>query len=180
MPSIESTEEGERTGHDVCAICLDSLEEGEHYQQQCGHVFHAKCTIDWMRQGGRTCPCCREGMQQSAQQLGYRTIRARSEYLMNVASRRNNAPRELKRIVNSIKTSQKKADETRKSYNEMRREHRDTLRQLRRLESLSHRLQREVQQKKRLLGVYHSVETPLPGLLIQDVGRDLEFISQPW
>jgi hypothetical protein len=164
----------DESGPDVCAICLDSLEDGEHYRQECGHVFHAKCTIDWMRRGGRTCPCCREGMEQSAQQLGYRTIRARSDYLMNVVSRRNDAPRELKRIVNSIKTSQKKAEETRRKYNEMKREHRDTLKELSRLQSTESRLKREVKQKKRLLGVYHSVESPLPGLLIQDTSLDLE------
>lgn len=49
---------------DTCAICLEDVEADERVAGlQCGHGFHQKCIIKWLRRpGGSGCPLCRGGI----------------------------------------------------------------------------------------------------------------------
>ncbi|XVE66453.1 hypothetical protein DITRI_Ditri08aG0080700 [Diplodiscus trichospermus] len=46
---------------EVCSICLVELEKEDVVSQlqNCGHVFHMKCTEKWVERHHFTCPLCR-------------------------------------------------------------------------------------------------------------------------
>ena len=47
----------------LCAICLDEYQAGEEIawsrNEQCHHVFHKSCLLDFLRRGHEECPICR-------------------------------------------------------------------------------------------------------------------------
>ena len=47
----------------LCAICLDEYQAGEEIawsrNEQCHHVFHKSCLLDFLRRGHEECPVCR-------------------------------------------------------------------------------------------------------------------------
>lgn len=46
---------------EVCTICIEGVDEDTNLGNMklpCGHVFHFRCVVPWLQQGG-TCPCCR-------------------------------------------------------------------------------------------------------------------------
>jgi len=53
-----------RPNHDAeCCICLDHYEPGEvicaSKSEECSHVFHKECLMDWMMKNNNRCPLCR-------------------------------------------------------------------------------------------------------------------------
>ncbi|KAL3938401.1 MAG: hypothetical protein SGBAC_006682 [Bacillariaceae sp.] len=53
-----------RPSHDAeCCICLDHYEQGEiicaSKSEECNHVFHKECLMDWMMKNNDRCPLCR-------------------------------------------------------------------------------------------------------------------------
>ena len=47
------------TSQQVCAICLEVLEDEVAVPLACTHKFHAQCVIPWLQGGNRSCPTCR-------------------------------------------------------------------------------------------------------------------------
>ncbi len=45
----------------TCAICLEVISSAK-MTLECGHVFHTKCGITWLRKN-KTCPNCRETVE---------------------------------------------------------------------------------------------------------------------
>ena len=46
----------------TCNICLEPFEEGELLRTlHCGHIFHAKCTDQWLKKSS-TCALCRQAI----------------------------------------------------------------------------------------------------------------------
>ena len=44
-----------------CAICQESFfEYGPTHKLECGHEFHANCIVSWFRSGQKSCPICRD------------------------------------------------------------------------------------------------------------------------
>lgn len=53
----DDEESDDKEAH-VCAICLDSFEEGESVSKlKCGHMFKSPCIIEWLEKNPR-CPLC--------------------------------------------------------------------------------------------------------------------------
>jgi hypothetical protein len=60
---------------ETCAICLEPYAEHDDVSyarhQQCAHVFHAACILQWLEDAGRDdCPCCREPYLRAAEDGG--------------------------------------------------------------------------------------------------------------
>ena len=50
----------EESADEVCAICLDSLEDDDVVRlPDCLHLFHADCLHPWLKQRN-TCPLCKQ------------------------------------------------------------------------------------------------------------------------
>ncbi|CAM9707991.1 unnamed protein product, partial [Choristocarpus tenellus] len=48
-------------GHDMCAICLDSYEEGEALTAlPCSHAYHTACIRPWLTARSGLCPMCKK------------------------------------------------------------------------------------------------------------------------
>ena len=45
-------------GADMCAICLDPLNDKDVSRLECGHAFHSMCLVPHLQKDPR-CPCCR-------------------------------------------------------------------------------------------------------------------------
>ena len=63
---LEDEEELEE-GRDQCAICMGNFNAGDPKlicEMACDgkHIFHTECIEDWIDQGHRTCPLCRQDM----------------------------------------------------------------------------------------------------------------------
>ena len=53
--NFDEDEEGQ-----VCSICLDPFECGQHgLQLVCGHAFHQTCALSWICEKNNSCPLCR-------------------------------------------------------------------------------------------------------------------------
>lgn len=44
----------------VCVICMESVPFGERHFLHCGHCFHCKCIITWIKVGRARCPYCNQ------------------------------------------------------------------------------------------------------------------------
>lgn len=55
--TIPSSQNQMQSSCNNCAICLESL-SGDGVPLNCGHMYHAKCIVPWLKRAG-TCPTCR-------------------------------------------------------------------------------------------------------------------------
>jgi hypothetical protein len=64
-----STEETlEEDSEDICAICQDSMRQGELVRKitVCSHQFHRSCIDNWLLNSSVLCPTCRHDIRESA------------------------------------------------------------------------------------------------------------------
>jgi hypothetical protein len=54
-------EESQKDNDDVCAICLNELDESV-LSLKCKHKFHEDCVLEW-RKKSQTCPLCRNDVK---------------------------------------------------------------------------------------------------------------------
>ena len=52
-------------GHEICAVCLSSINEKDNYKLECGHIFHTDCIVKWFRNSNGNCPCCWDNKKKS-------------------------------------------------------------------------------------------------------------------
>lgn len=119
-----------KTGENMCPICYECLtNENKYIIPECKHAFHSNCIIPWFRGKNSTCPYCRSVGNSKDQ--SYWTIKGRFTFNKNF-SRRKNAPKSLKLMVEKYKrrkdlilnnkkkhTEWKKSDEG-KTYSKLR------------------------------------------------------------
>lgn len=43
-----------------CSICLEDFSEEDTYKTECNHSFCKECLVNWFRLGNKTCPLCRQ------------------------------------------------------------------------------------------------------------------------
>jgi hypothetical protein len=53
-----STTEADRTMDDICAICRETLDDGEIHKLPYGHIYHGRCITPWLAEHSN-CPYCR-------------------------------------------------------------------------------------------------------------------------
>ena len=147
----------------MCSICQDDEVECAHALEPCGHTFHANCIIDWFRRGHSTCPECRDDPGEAP--IDGLTIRARAQYLQQVA-RRKDAPPDLKRVVQRWRESKRAMKSVNQQIREHRREHRAALSTLSRLVAKRRATWLRIRNRERLMGCYHSATYPLPPLVV--------------
>ena len=57
-PAARVTASASKPEEEVCAVCLDALEEGQRVRKlPCDHVYHDPCAVVWLIKADR-CPVC--------------------------------------------------------------------------------------------------------------------------
>ena len=145
---------------DTCVICHENVQK-ETKALECGHTFHSSCLVDWFRTSP-SCPLCRALPTISGQ-----TLHARCKYLCK-KSRQKNAPPELKALV--MRLSKKRSSQTTvsKAITLFNTQNKLLLREKQKLATSSRRIKCEIREAERIIGAFHSVEYPLPPLVVQN------------
>jgi hypothetical protein len=78
----ETVEPTESTS-EICSICYDNASSNT-IKLNCGHIFHNKCIITWLKQS-QTCPYCRENINFSL--IEYTNNTSNSKYKMKFKER---------------------------------------------------------------------------------------------
>ena len=110
-----------------CAICLETInsdDSSRSYKIDCNHEFHTDCIMKWFRLGNSNCPLCNDSPninQYSYTFYSYGTstyIDERCKVIKKL-SRKKDAPEELKKHIEKLKTLEtefKEADKARIEY----------------------------------------------------------------
>ena len=146
-----------------CPICLHEMCTHFH-ELGCGHCFHTNCIVDWFRHGRSQCPLCRDDPSPIESLDGF-TLRARAKQL-RIISRRKNAPRELKRMVEKIQKIEREISIYKRENRVMKSKHKDIFKKQRQLTSKVWSRERRRRIKLSLLGAYNTFLYPLPNLIV--------------
>ena len=155
-------------GEDTCSICLSSYEDDEdtYILEACNHKFHTKCIINWFRHA-QSCPCCRDNTVDQFKEIPAFVLRERANELKKI-SRRVNAPKDLKNLVERVKKSDQKIKDKSTQLKNYRKEYKDILSKEKKIQREKWNLIWTKRKNERLLGIYHSSEYPLPYLIINN------------
>lgn len=99
----------------ICPICRENFELNSH-KLTCGHTYHANCIIEWFR-NSPTCPMCRSEPETF---ISRDVKQARSNFIKNF-SRRKDAPKHLKKLVEKLKNIKRKERQIQKSFSEWKK-----------------------------------------------------------
>lgn len=97
--------------YENCSICLEKLhvKENIHELQECKHNFHSNCLITYLRTGNTLCPLCRGKAKQYNPGNRKMSISAVLKY-----TKKKNANKKIKKIVEKYKNLKKKHIDCRK------------------------------------------------------------------
>ena len=153
---------------ETCSICLNNYIEDDNIYilEACNHKFHTKCIVNWFRHAS-SCPCCRDNTVEQTNALPAFVLRERAKELRKI-SRRVNAPKDLKNLVERVKINEQKLKEKNNELKEYRKEHKEILSKERKLLQAKYNLRWAKTKNERLLGVYHSNSYPLPNLIVNN------------
>ena len=105
-----------------CAVCLTSMGQNtelEYTIPECGHKFHSRCIINWFRMSDGSCPNCRSRPNNGRFFNSPYTVAK----LWKKLARRKNCPDYIKKICKKISSLKLIERDSRRCYNEFRREH---------------------------------------------------------
>jgi hypothetical protein len=98
-------------GMESCSICHHDMEEAEdkYVIPECDHKFHSHCIIEWFRTPNQSsCPLCRsQPNNPEGYRLDFNTRNARYKF-NRTFSRRKNAPKQLKSLVEKLRKQENK------------------------------------------------------------------------
>ena len=121
-------ENNENNENNQCAICLETInsnDSSQSYKIDCNHEFHTDCIMKWFRLGNSNCPLCNDSPNNNIMNtctiysygnLAY--IDERCKVIKRI-SRKKNAPEELKKHIDKLKSLEdelKVADKARIEY----------------------------------------------------------------
>ena len=148
----------------MCPICHECV-EGNDYELECGHVFHAACIVPWFRNGNASCPVCRDVRQKL---IGL-DLNSRARLLMR-KSRAKHAPPDLTRAVARVRKAVARAKEARDALAAFKREHRELLKRHSVLTRHTWKSGRKVFEMRRLLGMLDLPGERLPPIVVRKWG----------
>ena len=155
---METTTENETP----CSIC-QTTDPPNWHTLDCSHKFHTECIIQWFRRGGNTCPICRaEG--NTGQGLRFLDRLARASFLRQ-ASRRKDAPKELKRLVQRLQKAEKMSREMAKDFSKYRKKHKKVMQTISKKRQKSWRSHNRVWRIRNLLAIFTHPDCPVPLLV---------------
>jgi len=144
LPAIDILNQGMYNPPDednICLICHDTLIPEEEpsvnnppYTLECKHKYHANCIITWFRSGHNNCPYCGDtgsngpkqpkksgAIRRSLYRPFQQKIATDVKYLrLRQYSRRKDAPHQLVRMVDKLKTLENERDDNDKALNEFK------------------------------------------------------------
>ena len=100
-----------------CPICAEIIRSNKFELEECKHVYHVKCIMQWFRSGHSSCPLCR---YKPSKYLCYRDILARASTLRRKA-RGKKAPKALKSLVRQLQHQEMKYKQNTKTYLKFKR-----------------------------------------------------------
>ena len=139
----------------TCSICCEDEDETEPLVTlDCGHVFHAKCAVEWFRRHHDTCPNCRSVyVRRDTVRLSPRERVGRMERL------HHRLPAEVRTQLRKFYRASQSFKTLRAEWRAYRRAHRDVLKADKRLHS---RMLRWGQERDRLVTLLG--RTVVPGV----------------
>lgn len=141
----------ENDNENLCSICLENINNEQCYTlPECNHCFHTNCIIHWFRMGNTNCPYCNNsGINVSSFKGRYSKERYK---LLRQASRKKNAPQQLKNIVDNLRKLEKQYSENKKSIKEILEKEgqfKILKREINKLESKNKQINIKIRQHKR-------------------------------
>lgn len=151
----------------TCSICLEEVPNGpERETLECGHVFHCRCMLTWVRRGTISCPTCRSDARLMVH-LGPMPMEARAAWMIRISARKS-APEELKVLVaryRKLKAGHKEASDEVSSW-----EDREDLKIYRKLLKKRRGFARRLRDQRHLISLFSSNEFPCPALEVRRRG----------
>ena len=144
----------------TCVVCFDDVEGG--HTLECGHSFHPRCLIQWLREGNPSCPHCREDLRSCPGMRQPLLARART---VTAAARRKTAPSQLKKMVMHVKECKQKVKDISSTLRELEREHKEVFRKVNVLQGRMYLARRRVRDAIMELGLFQMPGMQLPLLL---------------
>jgi len=111
--------------NNLCAICLETMDpnnSSQSYKIDCNHEFHTDCIMKWFRLGNGNCPLCNDTNNSNQNANNFYSYGTTTTYIderckvIKKISRKKNAPEELKKHIEKLKTLEtefKEADKAR-------------------------------------------------------------------
>lgn len=143
-----------------CPVCVSPMNAESSHVLECGHRFHVKCIMRWFREGGRSCPMCRD-RGEDAKNLTYMDVDARASYLRRKA-RNKRAPKELKRLYNALLRAEANEKKAKDEYNAFLQENKEVQTEYKKLRRRRWDSASKTRKMKRQLGLFSSIEYPIP------------------
>jgi hypothetical protein len=93
---------------DMCSICHIDIEDELYTMPGCGHKFHNNCIISWFRTGNGSCPYCRNMAPNENDWFNHWGDRRSNYRFKRQYAKREDAPKELKKLIIRLKKAEKK------------------------------------------------------------------------
>jgi hypothetical protein len=130
---------------DVCLICHDDIDSYQNYKlQECNHIYHTDCIIQWFRTGNVNCPYCNSKSENNicdsnngGHYYNRRKIIESTYRTIKAFSKKEKAPKILKSKIKSIEKIQDQLKDIR-----------DNIKKIKNEEGLLHDLQKKYRKYK--------------------------------
>ncbi len=113
--------------NEICSICHENLNDELYTLPECNHIFHTNCIITWFRTSAsiNKCPLCNESGINTIKDVENsrwfdRKLAMANYHKMRIFSRRENAPKELKKKVEQLKKMEEYLKNFKEEYKEFK------------------------------------------------------------
>lgn len=113
--------------NEICSICHENLNDELYTLPECNHIFHTNCIITWFRTSAsiNKCPLCNESGINTIKDVENsrwfdRKLAMENYHKMRIFSRKENAPKELKKKVEQLKKMEEYLKNFKEEYKEFK------------------------------------------------------------